>query len=519
LKEIKEMADLNPKGHVKIDMFDKNGMLVDRYENHNVVVDSATDIIADSLAKPSVYTEVEMTFTEDTQEISDSKGRYLLKNKLPYAKSKIEEVTVAMGDITTSISSGAGLSELTLPDVYMPVDKLKKVVLTDGSSTSELKIGLEVFVKDADNGVVGFADDITTTSYTDVIVTLYSTEIRSTDILSGTEEVVVGVTNYKVSNAVDSDGDHVVDESNKYGIDYNNGDVWFNNANTGVEVTYKYRVEHGINFMGIGDMPDGHTAGYPVVLNDEDKDLEALRNEHSGARQPLDFPAQITQGSLDTVTRQGDGSKVQFEIEANKTPLINLEEVTVFDNGTPINYEPVETFSGNGNEVKIVSLGDGNTTPGTIEFDPAPVASDTKNIRIDFKWDSGATVNFVAEFAPDTPQPSMEDSQEAFTGQDGQTDFTVEHAVADNLYVEVNGTQVGASVDGSNSKLVVLDSSVSAGDNVVIEYAWLKEEYSIYEVGLFNGADNAADMFSISGVGPITKDNNTGMRITWSITF
>ena len=55
---------------------------------------------------------------------------------------------------------------------------------------------------------------------------------------------------------------------------------------------------------------------------------------------------------------------------------------------------------------------------------------------------------------------------------------------------------------------------------MAVDYTYYRERFSIYEVGLFNGSDeDDSEMFSIAGIGPITKDQFTGMRITWSITF
>ena len=514
------------EGHVKIEKYDNEGNVFDTIENHNVVVNDATDIIADALSKPAGYSAVEITIERDTFSIPDDRNRYHIKEPLNYAKCKTEEGTVPMGDVVVNPAKGAGRAEVELPSALTPATDLKEVKMIDGSGNETvLEVGVDVFMKN-DKDLVGFAEDITTTSNTQIEFVVYTVENKAVGIVPGTEKVIINGTEYERANTLDTKGD-LKAGTNTYGIDYKTGEIWFDSDHVSssstsakaVEITYKYRVEFGINFMGIGNKPVSHPKGYPVVLNEEDKDLTGLRNEHGGARQPLKFPATITKGSSDTIARQGDGSTVQFEIPANKTPVLDIQDITVYDSGNPINYVFVNSFSGTGHEAKLIQKGDGDTTPAVLEFSPAPVSSTSKNIRIDFKWDSGATVNFVADFAPNVPPKTMETSSEAYTASAEQLEFPVRHEILDNLVVKVNGSTVGASVKSSDPTVAVLDSSAAAGDNVVIEYEYLKDEFEIYEVGLFNGADSNAKMFAISGIGPITKDYNTGMRITWSITF
>ncbi len=539
MKEINDCYGMNAKGHVKIEKIDENGNVIDTIENHNVVVNDATDLVAAALADPSGYTEVAKTFQEEIDIVADDLGRHFLENPLPYGKCTLRTAVIQMSEVNSNVPEGAGQAEVVLPEGFRPVYDIKSLKLVKDDEEMHLNPTVNTFVKDEEEGVIVFVDDITKEDYDQVEMEVYRIENRSTAIIPGSEEVHLTSQHHLSSNTYDQ----LVPDIRKadedlYGIDYNTGEVWFHDdyggdGNKGGTATikYKYKVINGINFMGIGDAISSHPRGYPVVLTDDHKDLTGLRNEHEGARQPLIFPAKITRGSTDTVARQADGETEKFKTPANHTPLLEIVDVTVYtEEGVPISYEPVDEFTGVSDgtdedyyEVKIADEGKGSGNNGILKFNPAPPAADMRNVRIDYRWDSGATVNFVAEFSPEVPQARLRTTQEAFTADQGQTDYYLEHDAMEILSVYKDGNEEISldlvELDESVGNKVVLDIGPEDGTPITIEYRYEQRNFDIYEVGLFNGPHEDALMFSISGIGPITKDENTGMRITWSITF
>ena len=95
--------------------------------------------------------------------------------------------------------------------------------------------------------------------------------------------------------------------------------------------------------------------------------------------------------------------------------------------------------------------------------------------------------------------------------KDNNGDFEV-------ISVTRNGSDESYTVHADGTRIDV--SNVVPGDNVVVEYKYLEEKHEIYQVAMFDEKDpSKSKMFNISGIGPVTKDENTGMRITWSVTF
>jgi hypothetical protein len=70
----------------------------------------------------------------------------------------------------------------------------------------------------------------------------------------------------------------------------------------------------------------------------------------------------------------------------------------------------------------------------------------------------------------------------------------------------------------SDGTQIILNTAINTGDKLNITYQYLQDSHDIYQVGMFTDQTDG-DMFNISGIGPVTKDKNTGMRITWTVTF
>jgi hypothetical protein len=110
----------------------------------------------------------------------------------------------------------------------------------------------------------------------------------------------------------------------------------------------------------------------------------------------------------------------------------------------------------------------------------------------------------------------------------GQTTYSLQHPIAKDgsgaflvLSMKkgardlVAGTDYDLSADGTQ---LILKVAVATGETISLSYKWYKDTHDIYQVAMFT-EQTLGKMFNISGIGPVTKDKNTGMRITWSVTF
>jgi hypothetical protein len=174
-----------------------------------------------------------------------------------------------------------------------------------------------------------------------------------------------------------------------------------------------------------------------------------------------------------------------------------------------------------------------NPNKGIIQFSTNPstgVGVETPGqLTFEYRINSGTTVRFIADFPKGVPGPVVTDQiGEVIPLQVGQTAYALQHAIAkDNAAVFypvtvkkgsttlVNGTDYDLSQDGTQ---IVLKVAFNAGDSLTVDYKWLKDNFDIYQVAMY-AEQTDGKMFNISGIGPVTKDKNTGMRITWSVTF
>ncbi|QHW35671.1 hypothetical protein GZH47_32760 (plasmid) [Paenibacillus rhizovicinus] len=173
-----------------------------------------------------------------------------------------------------------------------------------------------------------------------------------------------------------------------------------------------------------------------------------------------------------------------------------------------------------------------NPTQGILQFSSAPtqgVPVETPGqITVEYRINSGTTVQYVADFPKGVPGPVVqEEPNELLTIAAGVSSYGLKHAItkdlSGNFIVEVrrNGTVLTKDTHytiSSDGKQVSFNTSLVPSDVVAVKYSWLNETHEIYTVGMFTDQLDG-DMFNISGIGPVTKDKNTGMRITWSVTY
>lgn len=231
---------------------------------------------------------------------------------------------------------------------------------------------------------------------------------------------------------------------------------------------------------------------------------------------------------------EGDEFEVVYRLRANDLHLryeLALAPVTEL---VLVHYESADGVSspvGINIEDKGLKIGSGdvwllNANQGVLQFSKAveDVITQPGQLTIQYKVNSGTVVKFVADFPKGVPGPVKMPKKETFVSQ-GETTFMLQRAVAkDNngdfevISVTRNGSDESYTVHADGTRIDV--SNVVPGDNVVVEYKYLEEKHEIYQVAMFDEKDpSKSKMFNISGIGPVTKDENTGMRITWSVTF
>lgn len=245
----------------------------------------------------------------------------------------------------------------------------------------------------------------------------------------------------------------------------------------------------------------------------------------------------------------GDVIKVRYRLKLNdlhliyqlsQAPVVKLIQVThtaANGDGIPKTYHIV----GNGLKPNEGDVWIQNPNTGTIQFakgEPigdAPPVDTPGQIEVTYQVNSGTVVKFVADFPKGVPAPTIEDDEEQFTIVAGQTNVSLQkHEIAKdeetgtffkpmitvtqggNAPVELGEDEYEISTDGRTISFPTL--SLAAGDIVHISYKFEKTTHDIYQVAMFDQKDGGK-MFNISGIGPITKDKNTGMRVSWSVTF
>lgn len=483
-----DTAALNPKGWVKVDVYDAvTGEIVQHVENHNVVTNAVSEIVARILSNPGAHKAIRTTVTLNTDTAPDNTGFYVLQ--LPHHRSAVRSVTLTGTDSKTlSLGSTGRLIRL---------DK----VLVGGAAQ---RIGIDVWISNEDAGQITFANVIPQGTPVEVDYT-YRVDSR-VYIEPGSEVVTVGAVTYERSNMTDAQG-RLIPEDGKYVIDEETGRIWFNQVLEGVTVTYTYKMVLGVVFMGISDRPAGHPVGQPIVFTDADKGKLTLDAEYAGARQPIIFPAEVTTGSTYQDTIVGNGIDTVFTLSHRN--LLTINSVYNVSKGVAIPAEQVTIF---------------DAPSGRIKFATPPAATDV--IRITYTWNSGSTVTFIADFPPEVPGPQKVSGQvHTFTTGDYNSDGTVDriyqlpYAPDEVVSVMLGQTVLTPGADYSvNGNQLVLNSTPPASQELRVTYNYTKQTADIYEVGLFTDEEGGL-MFAISGIGPITKSTNMGVRVTWSVTF
>ncbi|MGF0347595.1 hypothetical protein ACQR3P_28555 [Rhodococcus sp. IEGM1300] len=176
-----------------------------------------------------------------------------------------------------------------------------------------------------------------------------------------------------------------------------------------------------------------------------------------------------------------------------------------------------------------------NPNAGQIEFKAEPVGqSSVKNpvfapgqITVEYFVNAGTTVKFVADFPKEIPDVTLVEEMKVQT-LSGSTTVALVRPVAKNesgeflvkevlLNGEAQSEGVGFEVAADGLSVTFL--TATGNESVKVVYEFEKTSFDVYQVAMFDGAGQNAHMFNIAGIGPVTKDRTTGMRVTWSVTF
>lgn len=598
-----DIPAMNPKGHVKVELYNDKGVFYKK-EKKNLVVQDANKIVANMMSDPAKLIRVPQT-DKGNVTTANSSGLYVMDLTIQHEKEVLFEQDYGSNNAANEFS----LNELK------GVTKVHEVKVDNTS----LVVNRDVFIKDAENGVIHFKEA------PKGLVTIRFNKVNNPymKIIEGTEVVKVDGVEFERSNEP---------ENQKYVIDSKTGKIFFNRPVQNVEVSYEYHMHYSLGFMGIGGKPDGHPNFQPVTFGQADKLLVEMKNEFKGARVPIIYPAQVEQNATeleppimtkpvntelmpeysitiveDTINLgtaqlhydlpnvtgnfgrplyefvsiinetketeipfenvsliQNDASKVtiqfsdsdveiddvikvQYRVKLNDlhliyqlsqapiVKLISVRHTAATGDGTPKTYNIVGYgLTPNQGDVWIH-----NPNQGTIQFSAnptgdAPPVETPGQIEVEYQVNSGTVVRFVADFPKGVPAPTIEEETEVFVVAPGQTSVVLtKHEIAKDektgghfpLQITVQQSSGTITLNEGDYEIALDNKTISfnsvalqPNDTVIITYKYEKSTHDIYQVAMFDQKEGG-HMFNISGIGPITKDKNTGMRVSWSVTF
>lgn len=579
---VQDVSVLNPKGHVKIELYNENNEVFFTKEKKNLVVLDSNKIIADILADPTKQTRMTQTDSGNTSGSPNEKGLYVFRLSV----NPLIEITY-----TLEVAASNTDTEFFLED--QNIEQLISVK----ENNIDLIIDEDVFLKDGEKAIISFKNAPTS-----------AVEIKYLKLNDSSVKLVKGTETVKVAGELWTRS-HTPSNTNKtYSINYETGEIFFESAKSLVEVKYDYKTKYCLGYMALGGKPESHPDNKPVTFTDSDKNKKDMPEEFEGARVPIQFPCEAYEGSpeieilptkpVETETKvftftatdsNLDGNvDVTYKLESaqkvleiksifnkTKSTTVDLETVSIDLNKAEITFQnppdsgdqfevtakvkvsnnhliyelsqsPIvglvevhhEDVNGNKTKYQIekegLHIGKGdvwilNLNKGYIQFSSNPstgVPVETPGqLTIFYKVNSGRIVKFIADFPKDVPGPMFVETEKTIVASNGMTTFPLDYPIAKNesgnfRVIEVlrNGSSETYTVSSDGSQITV--NNVSNGDTIYVKYVYEKDTFEIYQVAMFDTKNKeTSKMFNISGIGPITKDKNTGIRVTWSVTF
>ena len=594
MEEKHDIAMINAKGRVKVEVYNENGV-IQTIEKKNLVVRDANKIVANMLAAPGKKTRYSVTEKGAASLSADAGGLY--RFQLKKARYK---------DVTFSTDPGSSNTDKIVV-IGKRIDKLKAV-----------RVGGDAKAEFTDFRIIDKADgklEFTVAPQALVEVELIEDVNPAVDIVAGTQKVYVAGELWK-------EGATAIDTAKRYVFDAKLGLVKFQTTKVDVKVEYDLELPYGIAFMALGGKPAGHPDFQPVAFSKLDKLKGNMPEEIDKTRVAINFPAEVSNGvpeieilntvapSVEKLTQTvtiGDngsgaavltatlglvssyGARPFFKLvkatrKSDSKDFIAAGHITVTDKATgaiaftsgqvaiadqiDVEYELLlsnqhlrynlseapaiqisrvkHTHAVTGEVTDYViqdsglTVGSGdvwfsNPNAGQIEFKAEPVGqSSVKNpvfepgqITVEYFVNAGTTVKFTADFPKDIPDITLasESKTQTLSGattvalirpiaKDESGNFIVNEVRLNNV-VQTEGVGYEVATDG----LSVTFLTATGNENVKIDYQYEKTSFDVYQVAMFDGIGKDARMFNIAGIGPVTKDRTTGMRVTWSVTF
>lgn len=593
-----ETMPLTAKGHVKLELYNENGVFFKK-EKHNLVVQSANEIVANVLADPAKTISVDQVDKGDTELTAEVEG-------YPFnlTAQRLKRITFK-NDLGSS-----NTEKIVTVEELKNLESLDKVVL----GGNVLTINKDVKVFDAEQGKIEFAEAPTEAFeiYAHVLNDPYAKAIEST------EKVEVDKVAY-------TRADKASDSQKTYVYNAELGQVFFESPKTDVKVTYKYKMFYSLGFMTLGGKPTGWASGKPLSFGNSDK----LKIDMGGAELPdsrvrIQYPAVLESGSKEIdpsiptvpvesallndtkrIQVQGDGETKVLEydfsnvytsgsvstnclmlelravenmttgndIKANTTvvksdltgitlkfdeadinegdfikatylvkisnkhltyqlsqaPVVRLLNVRHIDSLDPTKMYDYNIIK-DGLQTGYGDVWISNPATGHIQFAEhptgGPAVETPGHLQVTYQINSGTTVKFVADFPKGIPGPVETSETYSVTLVAGGGNIVLPHTIAldeqgnpKTPTIEMGGTALTTSdyTIAPDNKTIVLNAPV-VGKTVTVTYMYEETTHDIYQVAMFDNKVGGK-MFNISGIGPVTKDEKTGMRLTWSVTL
>ena len=601
---MQDISAMNPKGHVKLELYNDNGVFFTK-EKKNLVVQSANKIVAEMMADPAKVLRVSQVDKGNTALAANSEGFYAFDLSVKHeAKSKLDN-DWGSNNVKTDFELEELKNLSTLEEVKV--------------GNNVLVIDKDVMVKDAVRGKISFA-----------VAPVEAVSIKFHKITNAYMKIVAGTEQVTVEKVAWTRSDAPSDADKHYKVDTRTGEILFESAHTEVEVAYDYNMNYALGFMALGGRPNPLHPNYqPVEFGNSNKLDPDMKNEFAGSRSPIHFPASISTGATEiepaiptqpvavvlknkdvTITHNGNGvtkllvypipnihdngygnvgrtlhqivsirnntqskdipkenvilatnslSKVELQFkdedvamndvvhveyklklddrhltyQMGQSPVVELVSVRHTDAVTLEKKEYAIVDSGLRPNQGDVWISNPNT--GHIQFSSAPTSGAPKvetpgQLQVEYLVNSGTVVKFVADFPKGVPAPSIENAVKNQKIVSGQNSVLLNYPIAkdalgafmvpvikvtrNSVVSTLSAGQYSISGDGRTVNI----NSLDVDDEITIEHKYEKTTHDIYQVAMFDDKVSGR-MFNISGIGPVTKDQNTGMRVTWSVTF
>lgn len=240
----------------------------------------------------------------------------------------------------------------------------------------------------------------------------------------------------------------------------------------------------------------------------------------------------------------GDVIKVEFRLKLDnrhliyqlgQSPVVELVSVKHTDAATGIVKAYTIDANSKGLTPNVGEVWISNPNTGHITFSDNPTSGAPKvetpgQLTVEYKVNSGTVVKFVADFPKGVPAPLTAETTKSIVTVQGQSAVILDYPIAkaaNGAFIEpeikvtaggntttLEPAQYTIAVDGKSITI----NSLAVGSTVNVKHQYEKTTHDIYQVAMFDDKVGGK-MFNISGIGPVTKDKNTGMRVTWSVTF